>query len=54
MKCTPMSIALDGNASPTCVTTARRVPKHFEPESKKTVNELIERGFITPVEEATT
>ena len=45
---------MEDNASPTCVTTARRVPKHFEPESKKTVNELIERGVITPVEEATT
>ena len=54
MKCTPMSIALEDNASPTCVTTARRVPKHFEPESKKTVSELIDRGVITPVEEATT
>ena len=49
MKCTPMSIALEDNASSTCVTTARRVPKHFEPESKKTVTELIDRGVITPV-----
>ena len=32
MRCTPMSIALQDNARPTCATTARRVPKHFEPE----------------------
>ena len=54
MRCTPMSIALQDNAAPTCVTTARRVPKHFEPESKKTVAELLDRGVITPVDEATT
>ena len=54
MKCPPMSIALQENATPTCVTTARRVPKHYEPESKRTVAELIDRGIITPVHEATT
>ena len=54
MRCTPMSIALQENATPTCVTTARRVPKHFEPESRKTVTELLDRGVITPVNEATT
>ena len=26
MRCTPMSIAFQDNAAPTCVTTARRVP----------------------------
>ena len=54
MRCTPMSIALQDNATTTCVTMARRVPKHFEPESKKTVTELLDRGVITPVNEATT
>ena len=54
MRYTPMSIALQDNATPTCVTTARRVLKHFEPESKKTVTELLDRGVITPVNEATT
>ena len=44
MRCTPMSIALQENATPTCVTTAKRVPKHYEPEPKKTVTELIEKG----------
>ena len=48
-----MSISLQENATPTCVTTARRVPKHYEPESKKTVTELIDKGVITPVNEAT-
>ena len=41
-------------AIPTCVTTARRVPKHYEPESKKTIAELIERKVIAPVDEPTT
>ena len=49
MKCNPMSISLQEDAIPTCVTTARRVPKHYEPESKITVAELIDRGVITPV-----
>ena len=49
MRCTPMSIALKENATPTCVTTARRVPKHYEPESKKTVTELIDKGVMTPL-----
>ena len=54
MRCLPMSISLQDDATPTCVTTARRVPKHYEPESKKTVAELIDRGVITPVDEPTT
>ena len=41
-------------AIPICVTTARRVPKHYKPESKKTITELIERKVITPVDEPTT
>ena len=45
-----MSIVLQENATP----TARLVPKHYEPESKKTVTELIDKGVITPVNEATT
>ena len=44
MRCPPMSIALQENATPTCVTTARRVPKHYEPESKRTVTKLIDKG----------
>ena len=54
MRCNLMSISLQEDAPPTCVTTARRVPKHFEPESKKTVAELIDCGVITPVNEPTT
>ena len=54
MRCNPMSISLQEDAIPTCVTTARRVLKHYEPESKKTVAELIDRGVITPVNEPTT
>ena len=42
MKCFPMSISLENEAVSICVTTARRVPKHYEPESKKTIEELIE------------
>ena len=49
-----MSISLQEDAVPTCVTTARRVPKHYEPESKKTIAELIDRKVITPVDELTT
>ena len=44
----PMSISLDNDAVPICVTTARRVPKHYEPESKKTIAELIEQKVIAP------
>ena len=54
MKCSPMSISLASDAIPICVTTAQRVPKHYEPESKKTIEELIERQVIAPVEETTT
>ena len=50
MRCNPMSTSLQEDAVPTCVTTARRVPKHYEPEYKRTVTELIDRGVITPVE----
>ena len=53
-KCSPMSIFLENHAVPICVTTARRVPKHYEPESKKTIAELIERKVIAPVKEPTT
>ena len=49
MKCSPMSISLENNAVPICVTTARRVPKHYEPESKKTIAELIGRRVIAPI-----
>ena len=54
MKCAPMSIRLQADVVPICVTTARRVPKHYESESKKTIRELIERKVIAPVEEPTT
>ena len=54
MRCPPMSIALQEHATPTCVTMARHVPKHYEPESKRTVTELIDKGVITPVNKATT
>ena len=42
MRCPPMSISLQDDAIPICVTTARRVPKHYEPEFKKTITELLE------------
>ena len=29
MRCSPMSISLQNDAIPICVTTARRVPKHY-------------------------
>ena len=54
MRCSPMSISLENDAVPICVTTARRVPKHYEPESKKTIAELIEQKVIAPVNEPTT
>ena len=54
IRCSPMSISLQNDAIPICVTTARRVPKHYEPESKKTIAELIERKVIAPVDEPTT
>ena len=46
MRCSPMSVALQDDAIPICVTTARSVPKHYEPESKKTIEELIEQQVI--------
>ena len=49
-----MSISLQDDAIPICVTTVRRVPKQYEPESKKTITELLERKVITPVVEPTT
>ena len=54
INCNPMFIKLQPDAIPVCVTTARRVPKHFEPESKKTIEELIESRIIPPVNEPTT
>ena len=54
MKCAPMSITLQADAMPICVTTARRVPMHYEPEYKKTITELIKRKVIDPVDEPTT
>ena len=42
------------DAVPVCVTTAQRVPKHFEPESKKTITRQIKRKVTTPVDETTT
>ena len=54
MRCSPMSISLQNDAIRICVTKARRVPKHYEPESKKTIAELIEQKVITPVDEPTT
>ena len=54
MNSDPMYITLQTDAIPICVTTARRVPKHYGPESKKTLTELIERKVITPVDEPTT
>ena len=50
----PMSISLKNDAVPICVITDRWVPKHYEPESKKTIAELIERKVIAPVDEPTT
>ena len=47
-KCAPMSIKQQADAVPIFVTTARRVPKHYEPESKKTITELIERKVKEP------
>ena len=54
MRCNPITISLENNSVPICVTTARRVPKHYEPESKKTIAELIDRKVIAPVDEPTT
>ena len=54
MKCVPISIKLQADAIPICVTTARRVPKDYKPESKKTITELIERKVIAPVDEPAT
>ena len=54
MRCHPMSISLENDAVLICVTTARWVPKHYEPESKKKISELIEPKVIAPVEEPTT
>ena len=54
MICDPRSIKQHDDAIPVCVTTARQVPKHFEPESNKTVQELINRHVTTPVHEPTT
>ena len=54
MNCDPMSIKLQPDTVPVCVTIARRVPKHFEPEYKKTIAEFIERQVIVPVDEPTT
>ena len=48
MRCSPMSISLQTDTIPICVTTARRVPKHHEPKSKKTIAELIEQKVIAP------
>ena len=45
---------IENDAVPICVTTARRVPKYYEPESKKTIAELIDRKVIAPVDEPTT
>ena len=47
-------ISLEDDAILICVTTARRVPKHYEPESKKTIAELIDRKVIAPVDKPTT
>ena len=49
-----MFISLQDDTISICVTTARRVPKHYEPESKKTITELLERQVIAPVDEPTT
>ena len=54
MRCNPMTISLENDAVPICVTTARQLPKHYEPESKKTIAELIDRKVIAPVDEPTT
>ena len=54
MKFPPMSITLQDDAIPICVTTARSVPKQYEPESKKMITELLELQVIAPVNEPTT
>ena len=54
MNCDPMLITLQPDAVPICVTTACRMSKHYEPRSKKTITELIERKVITPGNEPTT
>ena len=53
MHCNPMKIPLQEIAKPIFVTTDRRVPEHYEPESKITVDELVERQIITLVNELT-
>ena len=49
----PMKINLTANAIPKKVTTARRVPLKFEEEAGKVVEELIQKGIITRVDETT-
>ena len=49
----PMKIKLKGNVTPKKVTAARRVPLKYEEEANKVVNELIDKGIITPVDKAT-
>ena len=44
----PMHIHLRRNATPTKVTSARRVPLRYEAEANKTIEELIKRKVIVP------
>ena len=48
----PHRLDKDSRALP--CRTGRRVPKHYEPELKKTITELPERQVIAPVDEPTT
>ena len=48
----PMNITLLPGAKPKKALSARRVPLIYEKEVNKTLKELVERGVITPVNEA--
>ena len=47
----PMRITLLPGATPKKVLSARRVPLRNEKEANRTIEELVERGVITPVNE---
>ena len=49
----PMHIHIKEEATPSKVTTARRVPLRYESEAEKTVQELIEKGVIVSANETT-
>ena len=49
----PMHIHLMEGAVPRKVTSARRMPLRYEKEAELTVNELVKKGVIIPVNETT-